>query len=230
MMNDFKIRFVIATRCSREDFFTLTATGRSLSLYQFPFLELDLYDLNSEGLPEVYNRSIENSKSNPAILIFAHDDIHITDFYWADQLINGLNTFDIVGVAGNKSRAPYQPSWAFIDDEFTWDIPDNLSGIVGAGIGFPPANLHVFGNPCQEVKLLDGVFIACHSEFLNNKNLRFDTQFDFHFYDLDFCREAERIGARMGTWSITLIHESGGNFTSPSWVLAKQKYFAKWGD
>jgi len=228
MMNDFKIRFVVATRCSREDFFTKTATGRSLSLYQFPFLDLDLYDLNSEGLPEIYNRSIENSKNNPAILIFAHDDIHLTDFFWADRLIDGLNNFDIVGVAGNKSRAPNQPSWAFIDSNFTWDKSENLSGVVGHGSGFPPGNLSIFGNPCQEVKLLDGVLIACHSEFLNTKNLRFDTQFDFHFYDLDFCREAERIGARMGTWAIALIHESGGAFGSPSWIVAKQKYFEKW--
>jgi len=228
-MNDLKIRFVIATRCSREDFFTKTATGRSLNLYKFPFLEIELYDSNIEGLPAVYNRSIENSKNNCAILVFAHDDIHLTDFFWADQLINGLNRFDIVGVAGNKSRAPNQPSWAFIDSNFTWDKPENLSGIVGDGIGFPPKNLSVFGNPCQEVKLLDGVFIACHSEFLNKKNLRFDTQFDFDFYDLDFCREAERLGARMGTWSISLIHESLGTFGSPSWIIAKQKYFAKWG-
>jgi predicted O-linked N-acetylglucosamine transferase (SPINDLY family) len=228
--NELKIRFVVATRCSREDFFIKTATGKSLSLYQSPFLELDLYDLNSEGLPAIYNRSIEKSKNDSAILVFAHDDIHLTDFFWADQLKNGLKTFDIVGVAGNTTRAPYQPSWAFIDDNFTWDKPENLSGIVGDGFGFPPKSFSVFGDTYQEVKLLDGVFIACHSEFLNTKNLRFDTQFDFHFYDLDFCREAERIGARMGTWSITLIHESGGAFGSSAWTLAKQKYFAKWGN
>lgn len=229
-MNELKIRFVVATRETRDNFFKNTATGKSLSLYQFPFLELDLYESNSDGLSKVYNRSIENAKNNPAILVFAHDDIHITDFFWVDQLVNSLNHFDIVGVAGNKQRVPNQPSWAFIDSNFTWDKPENLSGVVGHGNGFPPSNLSVFGAPCQEVKLLDGVFLACHSEFLKSKDLHFDEQFDFHFYDLDFCRHAEQKGSRMGTWCITLIHESGGNFNSPRWQTAKEKYFAKWGN
>lgn len=229
-MKNLKVRFVVATRQTRENFFTETATGKSLSLYRFPFIELDLYDSNSEGLPAIYNRSIENSKNNPAILVFAHDDIHLTDFFWVDQLVNSLSHFDIIGVAGNRRRVSNQPSWAFIDGNLTWDKPEHLSGVVGHGTGFPPSNLSVFGPPCQEVKLLDGVFLACHSEFIKAKNLRFDEQFDFHFYDLDFCREAERTGARMGTWCISLVHESGGNFNSPQWNAAKEKYFAKWGN
>ena len=229
-MSELKIRFVVATRESRADFFMNTATGKSLNLYRFPFVELDLYDSNKEGLSTVYNRSIDKSKSDPAILVFAHDDIHLTDFYWTDQLVNALSHFDIVGVAGNKRRIPDQPSWAFVDSRLTWDQPENLSGVVGHGAGFPPQNLSVFGQPCQEVKLLDGVFLACHSDVLNQKTLRFDERFDFHFYDLDFCRAAERIGLRMGTWCISIVHESGGSFNSPGWNGAKAKYFEKWGN
>lgn len=228
-MSKLKIRFVVATRATREVFFTNTATGRFLQLYQFPFVELDLYDSNKEGLSTVYNRSIDKAKSNPAILVFAHDDIHLTDFYWTDQLVNALSHFEIVGVAGNKRRVSHQPSWAFIDSSLTWDKPENLSGVVGHGVGFPPQNLSVFGAPCQEVKLLDGVFLACHSELLNQKSLRFDERFDFHFYDLDFCREAESKDVRMGTWCISLVHESGGKFNSTTWLDAKAKYFEKWG-
>jgi hypothetical protein len=229
-MQDIKIRFVIATRQTRENFFENTAMGRSLGLYSFPFIELDLYELNNEGLSRVYNRSIQNAKNNPAILVFAHDDIYLPDFYWADQLVNSLKSFDIVGVAGNKRRISNQPSWAFVDSNFTWDLPENLSGVVGHGNGFPSCRISVFGPTCQEVKLLDGVFIASHSEFLNDSRIFFDERFDFHFYDLDFCRLAEQKGARMGTWCISLIHESGGNFNSPQWKLAKEKYFSKWVD
>src|ERR1700758_1972227 len=106
-MQGLKIRFVVATRESRDNFFANTATGMSLNLYKsFPFLELDLYDSNTEGLPAVYNRSIEKAKNDPAILVFAHDDVHLTDFYWADRLANALNRFEILGVAGNKRRVP----------------------------------------------------------------------------------------------------------------------------
>jgi GT2 family glycosyltransferase len=225
-----KIRFVVSTRHTRENFFTKTATGRSLALYSSQGLELDLHDSNREGLSKVYNHSIEKSKKNPAILIFAHDDIHLLDFFWADQLLNALNHFDIVGIAGNKRRISNQPGWLFIDDNFTWDKPENLSGVIGHGTDFPPRILKVFGPPFQEVKLLDGLFLACHSETLQEKNLQFDEQFDFHFYDLDFCRQAEEKNAKMGTSKISLVHQSKGDFKSTEWQIAKNKYFAKWGE
>lgn len=228
-MHNPKFRFVVATRMTREDFFQKSATGSSLSLYKHPSVELDLYDSNTAGLPFIYNKSIEKAKNNPAILIFLHDDVHLCDFYWAEQLLNALNHFDIVGIVGNRRRVKNQTSWAFVDAEKTWDAIENLSGIVGHGNGFPPRFLSAFGPPCQEVKLLDGVFLACHSQLLVQKNLRFDERFGFHFYDLDFCREAEQKGVRMGTWSLSVVHESGGDCSSPQWQVAMGKYFKKWG-
>lgn len=229
-MNTPIFRFVVATRENRANFFERTATGRSLSLYNSYPIELDLYDLNTEGLPTIYNRSIEKAKINPAILIFAHDDLYLVDFFWAPQILNALTQFDIIGVAGNKRRLPKQPSWFFVDDSFKPDNPSNFSGIVGHGKGFPPRNLSTYGPPCQEVTLLDGLFLVCKSSILEQHNIRFDERFDFHFYDLDFCRQAEQKGLRMGTWNISLIHESGGNFNSPQWHSAKKQYFDKWGD
>jgi GT2 family glycosyltransferase len=133
-------------------------------------------------------------------------------------------------VAGNKRRLPNQPSWAFVDSKFTWDDKRYLSGIVGHGSGFPPKSLNFYGQTGKEVKLLDGVFIACKSELLKTNNLMFDEKFNFHFYDLDFCRSAEQKKIKMGTWSITLIHESSGNFGSPGWIKNRDAYFKKWGD
>ena len=228
-MDDLKIRFVVATRENQQQFFTSTATGKFLKLYNFPFIELDLYAENKEGLPVVYNRSIEKAATNPAILVFTHDDIYLSDFYWADRLLNGLNQFEIVGVAGNKRRLPEQPAWAFIDDELTWDDQSHLSGIVAHGLEFPYRTLSIFGESCQEVKLLDGVFLACRSEVLQTNNLKFDERFDFHFYDIDFCRSAEAQNVSMGTWSISIVHESGGSFGSSNWIKNRDEYFSKWG-
>lgn len=229
-MSVLKIRFVVATRANRSDFFKNTATGRSIGLYQFPFIELDLYDSNKEGLPVVYNRSIEKAKTDPAILLFIHDDVYLIDFYWFSSLATALKRFDVIGVAGNKRRLPNQPSWVFVDSKPSWDKLENLSGVVGHGNGFPPTNLSIYGNPCQEVKLLDGMLLASKSETLHQKNIRFDERFDFHFYDLDFCRTAEQAGLTMGTWNLSVIHESDGNFGSPQWTTAKKKYFDKWGE
>lgn len=224
-----KIRFIVATREKSENFFTRTAMGRSLSLYNFPFVELRLHDQNRIGLPAIYNQAIEESKSSPAILVFVHDDVHLCDFFWPNQIISALEKFQLVGLAGNKRRVPNQPSWAFIDTKLTWDTKENLSGVVAHGRGFPPLNLSIYGDPCQEVKLLDGLMLAARSETLINSGLRFDEKFGFHFYDMDLCREAEIKGIKMGTWSISAIHESGGNFGSESWNASYEKYLGKWG-
>ncbi|MFZ2333460.1 MAG: glycosyltransferase [Sideroxyarcus sp.] len=224
-----KIRFIVATRETKEDFFSRTAMGKYFSQYSLPFVELHLQDQNTLGLPVIYNRAIEASKVDPAILVFVHDDVNLCDFFWPDRIIDSLDHFQLVGLAGNKRRLPNQPSWVFIDTKLTWDSPENLSGVVGHGKGFPPANLSNFGAPCQEVKLLDGLMLIARSETLIKNGLRFDEDFAFHFYDLDICRQAEIKGIKMGTWSISAIHESGGNFGSPLWHAAYEKYLKKWG-
>jgi hypothetical protein len=60
--------------------------------------------------------------------------------------------------------------------------------------------------------------------------VRFDERFTFHFYDMDFCREVERKGLRMGTWPISVVHESGGAFGSQGWQDGYAKYLAKYPD
>lgn len=225
-----RIRFVVATRERKEDFLSRTATGRSLALYDYPFVEIALFEQNKLGLPAVYNMAIEEARDSPAILLFIHDDVHLCGFDWPHEIEDALANFQIVGVAGNTRRVPYQPSWAFIDTKLTWDSKDNLSGIVGHGKGFPPPNLSKFGPSRQAVKLLDGLLLACHSSTLIEHDLRFDERFDFHFYDLDFCRQAETKRIQMGTWPISVIHESAGSFGSEPWITSCLKYFEKWGE
>lgn len=116
-----KIRLVIATRASEEEFFTKTTTGRSLSFNCPPFLDIRLFANNIKGLPEVYNQAIRESIADPAILVFAHDDLHILDYFWFHRIVEGLSNFNVIGLAGNRRRVPMQPSWAFIDTNFTWD-------------------------------------------------------------------------------------------------------------
>ncbi len=223
-----KFRFVCATRKTRDYFFESTALGRSLSLYLFPSVELKLFDNNSKGLPYLYNKAIDESKTDPAVLIFIHDDVHLCDFFWTEKILAALKVFEVVGLVGNKRRVPKQPSWAFIDDRYTWDSPEHFSGVVGHGNGFPPQNVSFFGPPCQQVKLLDGLMLVCNSNTLTSKELRFDERFDFHFYDLDFCRQAELKNIKMGTWPISVIHESGGDVGSDEWRSAYLKYLSKW--
>lgn len=227
--NPIRIRVVSATRQNREAFFSSSALGRSLSIYRPPAVEVRLFPNNVRGLAEVYNEAIAEAFADDLVLVFVHDDVHLYDFNWADGLRRGLNTFDVLGLAGNRRRVAGQPGWLFTDERLTRDSRDNLSGVIAHGCGFPPDSIDVFGAAGQEVKLLDGVLLAVTSTTLRAKSLRFDERFDFHFYDLDFCRQAERAGLRMGTWPISVMHESKGNFAS-GWRQGYETYLDKWQD
>ncbi len=221
-----KIRLVCATRTTREEF-AQTALGRSLAVCPYPFVELRLFPANTQGLPVLYNTAIQEAAVDPAILAFAHDDIYLCDLFWPGRVLEGLNTFDVLGIAGNRRRIPGQPAW-HSDAQGTWD-KEHLSGAVGHGNGFPCGNFSYYGPPHREVKLLDGVLLVARSSTLLSKGIRFDHRFDFHFYDMDFCRQAELQSLRMGTWSISVIHESPGAFGTPVWQAAYEKYLEKWG-
>ncbi len=227
-LNQTNIRLVCATREEDKDsFMSNTALGKSLKLYGWLQLEIQLFEKNTQGLPRLYNQAINEAKDSPAILVFIHDDVYLTDFYWTSRIADGLQQFNIVGLAGNKRRVPAQPAWAQIDLDFTWDSLENLSGIVGHGNGFPCDTVNFYGAPA-EVKLLDGLLLAAHSQTLIDNQIYFDEQFDFHFYDMDFCRQAEAKGLTMGTCSISVVHASKAAPGTPAWRDAYAKYMDKW--
>ena len=230
-----KIRFVCATRMTSADFFSTSALGRSLVNFRsFPKgqpIDARLFPRNEAGLSSVYNIAIEESKTDPAILVFIHDDVLLCDFYWAEHLLQALQKFQIVGLSGNKRRVPKQPSWMYLDDKFTCDSFEHFSGVIGHGDGLPGLRqLSVYGAPLQEVKLLDGVMLATRSQLLLESDLRFDPRFDFDFYDVDFCRQAEIRKITMGTCAISVVHQSVGRLGGPRWLENYSKYLLKYGE
>jgi hypothetical protein len=222
-----KLRLVTATREPESRFATHTALGRSLALSRGPSVEMRVFASNSAGLPTVYNVALREAATDHAILVFIHDDVEIIDFFWTEHLRAGLVAFDLIGLAGNTRRVPGQQSWAFHHAGDDRDIP-HLSGTIGHEDehGRYP---NVFGPTHSEVKLLDGVMLACKSETLIKNDIRFDEAFDFHFYDLDLCRQFEEKGLGMGTWGISMVHSSRGRYGSPQWQANRERYFAKWG-
>ena len=78
--------------------------------------------------------------------------------------------------------------------------------------------------------LLDGVMMAIRSQILIDRDLRFDPQFKFHFYDLDFCRQAELRHIRMGTWAISVVHASAGALGVDDWRASYRDYLVKYGE
>lgn len=228
--NDRPIRLVCATRQTQENFMRETALGRSLAVQRYAQPpELLLFDNNRTGLSTLYNAAIEQAATSPAILVFVHDDVSFNDFFWTDRIREALCEFDVAGLAGNRRRSPHQPAWAFATRDFKWDEPQYLSGSVGHGKLYP-CEVSRFGPSGVECKLLDGLMLAADSACLLEHGVRFDEQFEFHFYDMDFCRQAELKGLRMGTWPISVVHESAGAFNTPVWREGFDRYLRKYGE
>jgi GT2 family glycosyltransferase len=223
-----KFRIICATRETEERFAAHTPLGRSLGLLPYPFVEQRVFTANSRGLPELYNRALREAERDPAILVFVHDDVQFMDYFWPNHIVEALRSFDVVGLAGNKRRLPAQPAWRFSDAQLTREPREHLSGIVAHGVEWPPRYVSYYGPPHQQVLLMDGLLIACASATLLNHGITFDERFDFDFYDLDFCRQAELKGLRLGTWSISVLHASDGKFGSAAWRASYAAYLDKW--
>jgi len=223
------IEIVSATRLSESEFLTKSALGQSLKRLAFDRrLSVRLVVSNTRGLPDIFNNRILAPDSGE-LLIFVHDDVWIDDCFLADRVIEGLRNYDVIGVTGNKRRVPGQPAWAFVDSNPTWDDLTNLSGAIAHG-DHPCGTLSWYGPTPSDCEVLDGVFLAARRSSLVANRVLFDPQFDFHFYDLDFCRSARQRGLRLGTWPICLTHQSGGAFGSERWREKYLTYIAKWGD
>ncbi|RQH06067.1 tetratricopeptide repeat protein [Paraburkholderia dinghuensis] len=225
------IRLVCGTRGTREHFFEHSALGRSveMNLQRQPGqVQVRLFDQNTLGLSTIYNVAIEEARQDPAILVFVHDDVWLTDLFWTDRIAEALAHYDIAGLAGNRRRVKGQVVWSMTGPNQP-DDAQNLTGMVGHSKGFPPKGLTYYGPSGQECKLLDGLMLIVDSETLAKTGLRFDEQFNFHFYDLDFCRQAERRGLRMGTWPISAVHESAGQLGT-GWAETAVLYLQKYGE
>jgi GT2 family glycosyltransferase len=175
----------------------------------------------------VYNEAI--AKVECEWLVFVHDDVWLDDFFLVDHVRQGMREFHVLGVAGNRRCLPGHTGWAFINRAFESDGPENLSGSIALGERPFGRVLH-FGPVPEPCELLDGVFLAADREALIRDFVSFDPRFDFHFYDLDFCRSARRAGLKIGTWSIPITHASPGAFGSPEWESGYAKYTEKWGE
>jgi len=208
---------------------TRSATGRSLAKFTPPGVQVRLYPHNSAGLPSVYNAEIERAAEDE-IVVFMHDDVFIVDYFWNLRLAEALEGYDAVGVIGNRRLEADQLSWAFVRRAggIQPDETSNFRGLIAHGSDFVPQSVQHFSQTPCAVAVFDGVFMAGRAARLRESGLRFDERFRFHFYDIDFCREAARRGLKLGTASVSLIHESGGNFASPEWLTAYSSYLAKW--
>ena len=232
------LTLVSATRSAQAEFVQSAWLARSLRrVATSASARLRLFADNSRPLPECYNQALDEAADDD-VLVFVHDDVYFDDWMLGQRIHDALQRFDVVGVAGNTRRLPMQLAWYLMpgaaDAQGRLLLQEfdraHLSGVVAHG---EPAQseLTVFGPTPQAVAVLDGVLLAARAGRLRQAGVRFDPQFAFHFYDLDFCRSAQAAGLRLGTWPLAITHASrGGSVQSDAWQESARRYVAKWGD
>ena len=229
---------VSATRSTQAEFVQSAWLARSLRrVASGAALRLRLFPGNSRPLPDCYNQALDEAADDD-LLVFVHDDAHVDDWMLGQRLHDALQRFDVVGVAGNTRRLPMQLAWYLMPaqpggrNQVVLSEPDraHLSGAVAHGEP-GQSQVTVFGPAPQAVAVLDGVLLAARAGRLRQAGVRFDPQFAFHFYDLDFCRSAQAAGLRLGTRPLAITHASrGGSIQSEAWQTSARRYLAKWGD
>ncbi|EEF24068.1 conserved hypothetical protein, partial [Ricinus communis] len=219
---------VSATRMTEEAFWRDSALGRSLKRHMQQdkrLMPVVAYE-NTRGLSQVFNEAIA-AAPDQALLVLIHDDVWLDENTFVQTILRGLDHYDVIGIAGNARIQPGQPGWCFVDLQFTWDDAKYLRGAVShSQHAFGPASS--YGDVSGECQLMDGVFLAAHKQTLLQSGVRFDQQFEFHFYDLDFCRTATRAGLKLGVWPVRMTHQSGGAFGSARWRETYLSYHQKW--
>jgi len=162
---------------------------------------------DARSLAEAYNRGAAKARGD--VLIFAHDDIELRTSDFAARLFAHLDRYDGVGVAG-ASRIT-GPRWdhagqRHIHGHVLHVPPEGKPGVLLMAAGFQRP-------VCEDVRVLDGVFVAVHRRVWEKHHFDFKTFDGFHGYDLDFTRRASEAGARFAVpLDLLLLHRSTGRY------------------
>lgn len=230
------LALVSASKVVPALFADATFLGRSLMKIPEPLrpplnIALANAGARSMGLSEIFNKAIDEADSETN-LVFLHDDIYLNDWFFAQRVTEALEQFDVVGVVGSVNPDLSQPSWGLRFDAALnatgWQPGLQRSGAINH-FDYASPKVSLFGPTPLACQLLDGAFMAVKTATLKKHGVRFDPQFRFHCYDIDFCRTATQKGLRIGTWPISLTHDSGGSYGTDALKEAARAYLKKWG-
>ena len=204
-----KFVIVASTPLSQDGFHRDRPLGRSLALLRkgFDCFGVELAFENSEGLSRVYNRAIEKHRSlKTDYLIFVHDDAFLNDLFLFEKLEKGFRAFDLIGIAG--------ATYLNLDSEnvgwFHCPPHCRAGGVLHPVVDRKEGQFchESFGAAPKRCLVVDGVFMALKMAALGE--IRFDEQFTFDFYDLDFCLAMHKAGRAIGVAPILITHLSQG--------------------
>lgn len=226
------IRIVVATPHNEETF-------KKTDFYKFKIKDNNnfIYTIeynNKEGLSTVYNRYITSTYKDEYV-VFVHDDLLISDLFAKEKIIEGLKQYNIIGLAGtNKIVDTSYPAWHIMAG---WNKPEHgrshslgeVAHIYKDSSNQDQIQTSVYGKTQGRVLLLDGLFLGVDVEKLLQANCSFDTDFNYHFYDLSFCLRANQAKLTMGVIQLFCIHRGiGDSLFSNEWKNDAPRFINKY--
>jgi hypothetical protein len=211
------IHVVAAAKGSKESTLIYESLGK-LGISSFEVIEH-----NRRGLPLVYNEVLDRFAGQDRIVVLVHSDVRICDVFIREKLSAAAAAFNIIGVVGSAQFDPDRQT-----PNFAWTIwPEKvLSGSVEQELSDGSSVWCAYGPTPRRCIAMDGVFLAI--DMLTIGAVRFDTQFSFHLYDIDFCLSAHVKRMVLGTTNIFIHHASFGDFESAEYRHALALFRAKW--
>lgn len=220
------IRIVVATPHNEDSF-------KKTDFYKFKskdnnFICTIEYN-NTEGLPSVYNKYLTKTYKNEYI-IFVHDDLLISDIFAREKILQGFEQYDIIGLAGtSKIVNTTYPAWHIMAG---WDEPEHgykhsLGEVTHIHQDYVKTS--IYGKTQGRALILDGLFLGINVERILQTNCKFDTDFNYHFYDLSFCLQANKSKLTMGVIQLFCTHRGlGDGIFSKEWIDNAPKFIKKY--
>jgi hypothetical protein len=222
---------VVIVSCTRK----LEQEASSLPLYRSwkdglntPNYKLDIVWENTDGMPVVYNRKIEEYKnSSVEFLVCVHDDVYIDDLKLYEKLIQAKRLgYNIVGLAGGLNPRLKDPAlWHIMTDR------NQQRGEVSHPAGNQNQTMTTpFGPTPSRVAIADGLFFGLDMEQISKSKWRFNENYTFHHYDISSCIDANRAELKIGVYPIHVIHSSPGlmSIHDKAWAESNQKFLKEY--
>lgn len=226
----FKVVIVSCTRKNQEEAKNTPVFRSFKDGLELPSYKLDITCDNTDGLPVIYNRKIEEYKNTDVeYLVCVHDDVYIDDLKLYEKLkaAHIKLGYDIIGLAGGLNPRLKDPAlWHLMTER------NDHRGAVAHPAGDKNNQTMVtnFGPTPSRVAIIDGLFMAFHLKTIIQKNWKFNENYTFHHYDISSSIDANRKGLKVGVYPIYVIHSSPGlmSLHDKVWSESNQKFLKEY--
>jgi GT2 family glycosyltransferase len=183
------------------------------------------YNNKTVGMPEYYNSIIDSDDHKKyEYVVFCHDDVSL-EYCNFNTVARALNQYDIAGVAGGLNPVIGEKNL------WHWMMPrEEQRGFAGHAYANDALLVTTFGPSPARVAVLDGVFLAINIRRLRPTKARFDTNFMWHHYDIDFSLTCNRNKLKLGVWPFLINHKSPGllDINNKEWNRSNEYFKRKW--